>query len=76
MGGGLVPTMDLSVFLFISRVSRYMEVAVFKFCPAGQYNLQDFQNKLLLYYCIYILVLLLTIIDIFLHMQELGKKFL
>ena len=76
MGGGLVPTMGLLVFLFISRLSKYLEVEVFKFCPAGQYNLQVFPNVLLLYYCIYILVLLLLIIDIFLGVQELGKKFL
>ena len=60
MGVGLVPTMGLLVFLFISRVSKYLEVAVFKFRPAGQYNLQVFQNALL-HYCIYILVVLLLL---------------
>ena len=59
-----------------TRVSKYLEVAAFKFCPAGQYNLQVFQNVLLLYYYIFILVLLLLIIDIFLRVQELGNKFL
>ena len=61
MGGGLVPTIDLLVFLFVSRVSKYLEVPVFKFYPAGQYNLQFFQIILLLYYYIYILVLLLLL---------------
>ena len=53
-----------------------VHLLVYLFYPAGQYNLQVFQNVLLLYYCIYILVLLLLIIDIFLGVQELGKKFL
>ena len=61
MGVGLVPTMDLLVFLFINSVSKYLEVAVFKFCLASQYNLQVFQKVLLLNYCIYILVLLLLL---------------
>ena len=61
MGVGLVPTMDLLVFLFINSVPRYLEVAVFKFCLASQYNLQVFQKVLLLHYCIYILVLLLLL---------------
>ena len=61
MRGGLVPTMGLLVFLFISPVSKHLEVAVFKFCSAGKYNFQVFQNVLLLYHCIYILVLLLLL---------------
>ena len=61
MGKGVDPTMSLLVFLFIIPVSKYLEVAVFKFCPASQYNLQLFQNVLLLYCCIDILVLLLLL---------------
>ena len=61
MGGRLVPTIDLLVFLFVSRVSKCLEVPVFKVYPAGQYNLQFFQITLLLYYSIYIFVLLLLL---------------
>ena len=53
-GGGLVPIMGLLVFLFISRVSKYLEVAVFKFYPAGQYNLQ-----VLMYYYYNVCIILL-----------------